>query len=77
VEFLSPVQRCAAAAQGRKFNTWSQYGEDMVLERLLNNHTPGTYVGIGASDPEFLNNTRRFYGRGWSDANCKPNPEKF
>lgn len=77
VELLSPAQRCTAAAKGRIFNTWSQYGEDLVLERLLDKKSPGTYVDIGASDPEFLSNTRRFYGRGWSGANCEPNPEKF
>jgi len=34
-------------------------------------------VDIGANDPVGLNNTKRFYDRGWRGINIEPNPHKF
>lgn len=56
------------------FGTFSQYGEDMLIDRLLGYKDSGTYVDIGANDPSKFNNTVRFYNRGWSGINIEPNP---
>ena len=55
-------------------NSYSQYGEDLVIDGILENKKTGFYVDIGANDPSLLNNTRRFYNKGWSGINIEPNP---
>lgn len=56
------------------YGTFSQYGEDMIIDRLLGCKGLGTFVDIGANDPFKFNNTARFYKRGWSGINVEPNP---
>ena len=53
--------------------SYSQYGEDLVLDALLGCQDEGFYVDIGANDPEVLSNTLRFYQRGWHGINVEPN----
>ncbi len=55
-------------------NSYSQYGEDLVIDGILEHKKTGFYVDIGANDPSLLNNTRRFYDNGWSGINIEPNP---
>lgn len=59
------------------FNSYSQFGEDLILERLLNNKQHGIYLDVGANDPDIYNNTKRFYQRGWSGINIEPDVELF
>lgn len=54
-----------------------QYGEDIILDRLMGNPDSGFYVDIGANDPNKFSNTLRFYQRGWSGINVEPNPVKY
>lgn len=56
---------------------YSQYGEDIVLDRLLKSPGEGFYVDIGANDPVKFSNTLRFYNRGWRGVNIEPNPKKY
>jgi FkbM family methyltransferase len=74
---LSPLLSRLALLKGYLFNTWSQYGEDREIDRLLGYKTQGRYVDIGANDPNLINNTRRFYRKGWSGINCEPNVVLF
>ncbi|MBP0598380.1 FkbM family methyltransferase [Herbaspirillum sp. LeCh32-8] len=53
-----------------------QYGEDIILDRLMGNPGSGFYIDIGANDPNKFSNTLRFYERGWSGINVEPNPVK-
>ena len=55
-------------------NSYSQYGEDLVLDGILENKKNGFFIDIGANDPVILNNTKRFYDKGWSGINIEPNP---
>jgi FkbM family methyltransferase len=55
--------------------SFSQYGEDLVIDALLGCLAAGTYVDVGANDPEVLSNTRRFYQRGWRGINIEPDTE--
>jgi len=57
--------------------SYSQSGEDLMLDALFGCRETGTYVDIGANDPVGLNNTKRFYDRGWRGINIEPNPVKF
>lgn len=69
---------------GRKFSnlikyqkTYSQSGEDIILNILLDNKKDGLYIDIGANDPKKFNNTFFFYKKGWSGINIEPNSEKI
>lgn len=54
--------------------SYSQHGEDLGIDRLLNFPTHGFYVDVGANDPDRFSNTRRFYDRGWCGINIEPDP---
>lgn len=58
-------------------NSYSHRREDLLIDALLNCKPIGTYVDIGANDPTVINNTKRFYDRGWSGINVEPNPHKY
>ncbi len=53
--------------------SYSQYGEDLIIDRLLKNKKKGFYVDIGAYDPDRFSNTKRFYLKGWNGINIEPN----
>lgn len=57
--------------------TYSQTGEDLILNVLLKNKKRGFYVDIGANDPKKFNNTFLFYKNGWSGINIEPNTKKI
>jgi len=66
----------------QKFNqliisTYSQYGEDLVLDKLLGYRKSGFYVDVGTNDPIIFNNTYRFYKKGWKGINIEPNFSLF
>ena len=56
------------------FVSYAQNGEDIVLWRALKHITNGTYVDVGAADPENSSVTKAFYDRGWSGVNVVPSP---
>lgn len=58
-------------------NSYSQKGEDLIIDKLLNYKREGLYIDVGASDPNRFSNTKRFYKRGWHGINIEPNPDKF
>lgn len=55
--------------------TYSQCGEDLILEHLIIK-PKGFYVDIGSNDPRHLSNTYYFYKKGWRGINIEPNPRK-
>lgn len=54
--------------------SFSQKGEDLVIDQLLGYKKKGFYVDIGAYDPTRFSNTKRFYLRGWTGINIDANP---
>jgi FkbM family methyltransferase len=54
--------------------SYSQEGEDMVLNRLLEGRQSGFYVDVGAHHPIRFSNTNLFYERGWRGVNIEPSP---
>lgn len=54
--------------------SFSQEGEDMILDNLLNFKKEGFYIDIGAYHPFHYSNTMRFYRRGWSGLNIDATP---
>lgn len=55
-----------------RLGSFSQFGEDLVLDILLEGQGKGSFIDIGANDPVRLNNTWRFYQRGWRGVNVEP-----
>lgn len=56
----------------RLLQSHSQFNEDLLIDFLFNNQSKGFYVDVGANDPTFNSNTKRFYDRGWSGINVEP-----
>ena len=52
--------------------SYSQKGEDLYIDTLLDKKRNGFYVDIGAFDPNRFSNTKRFYLRGWRGINIEP-----
>lgn len=57
--------------------SFSQEGEDLVLNKLLGNKPNGFYIDIGANHPVRFSNTWFFYKKGWRGINIEPNPDMF
>jgi FkbM family methyltransferase len=57
------------------FKSYAQNGEDIVLWRALHSIEAGTYVDVGAADPDVDSVTKAFYERGWSGVNIEPSRE--
>jgi FkbM family methyltransferase len=54
--------------------SYSQEGEDMLLERFLMDRPCGFYVDVGAHHPMRFSNTYLLYRRGWMGLNIDANP---
>lgn len=54
--------------------SYSQEGEDVLLDRLLATQEKGFYVDVGAHHPKRFSNSHYFYMRGWRGINIEPNP---
>lgn len=61
----------------KKFISYSQYFEDLILFSLFYDIKNGFYIDIGASDPNELSVTKAFYIRGWYGINIEPLPDKY
>lgn len=71
------LQEFAATVRGYTLKSYSQFGEDVVIDRLLGHKKNGFYVDVGANDPDRFNNTKRFYLRGWRGINIEPEESIF
>lgn len=54
--------------------SYSQEGEDVVLNRIFDKQSTGFYVDIGAHHPKRFSNTYFFYQKGWRGINIDPLP---
>jgi len=54
---------------------YGQEGEDIILNRILNQYTNGFYIDVGAYHPSRYSRTKHFYDKGWKGINIDPNPE--
>ena len=53
---------------------FSQNGEDLVINRFLDNKNEGFFVDVGAHHPIRFSNTFLFYKKGWSGINIDAMP---
>ena len=54
--------------------SYSQEGEDLILERIFENKNSGFYIDIGAHHPTRFSNTYLFYLKGWRGLNIDATP---
>lgn len=54
--------------------SYSQEGEDRILQRLFEGRRQGFYVDVGAHHPQRFSNTYLFYTRGWHGINIDAMP---
>ncbi|GAG67705.1 unnamed protein product [marine sediment metagenome] len=54
--------------------SYSQSGEDMILDTIFCNIKTGIYVDVGANDPFIASNTHYFYKKGWHGVNVDALP---
>jgi FkbM family methyltransferase len=76
---LRPMWRAINRVREDRFKNYaresfSQEGEDLILERFLENRERGFYVDIGAHHPKRISNTYRLYRRGWRGINVDATP---
>ena len=54
--------------------SYSQEGEDLIIDRYFYNQTTGFYIDIGAHHPKRFSNTYLLYKKGWTGINIDPMP---
>jgi FkbM family methyltransferase len=54
--------------------SFSQEGEDLILDRIFENQSAGIYVDVGAHHPQRFSNTHLLYRRGWHGVNIDATP---
>jgi FkbM family methyltransferase len=59
---------------GYALKSYSQEGEDMILNRFFEKQQKGFYVDIGAHHPKRFSNTYFFYKKGWAGINIDAMP---
>jgi len=55
-------------------SSYSQEGEDLILDRIFGNKNAGFYIDVGAHHPFRFSNTYKFYLKGWRGINIDPLP---
>jgi len=69
---------CPVRGEFRAGSTYySQFYEDYILAYVLRDVASGTYVDVGAHDPDLGSVTKHLYRRGWRGVNIEPNPERL
>lgn len=59
-------------ANYRKKGSFSQHGEDVVLQEIFKNKKNGFYIDIGSSHPFRISNTYLLYKNGWNGIAIDP-----
>lgn len=75
--FLYTLDLIRLTSRSLFLNSHTPYGEDIIIDKLLEWKKKGFYVDVGAYDPSRFSNTKRFYLKGWQGINIEPNPENI
>jgi len=57
--------------------SYAQNREDRIIEGFFPDIESGTYVDVGANEPEDDSVTKIFYDKGWSGINIEPSPRLY
>lgn len=72
--YQEPIKKKLKQEQEFGNLSYSQEGEDLILNRFLENKENGFYVDIGAHHPKRFSNTYNFYKKGWRGINIDAMP---
>ena len=72
-EFLTCIRNGKKGIKDMNYS-FSQEGEDIIIDRLLEHQSKGFYVDIGAHHPIRFSNTWKFYSMGWQGINIDAMP---
>lgn len=77
IKKMLKIFRQNEAIQNKPKNSYSQFGEDIIIRVLFDNlKIPNpSYIDIGAYHPYIFSNTAHFYEKGSSGINIEPNPK--
>lgn len=73
VDASPPVTPGTPEPMGRKM-AYAHWGEDLVVQYLLDNKRDGFYVDVGCFHPSLYSNTKVLFDSGWRGVNIDPNP---
>ncbi len=62
---------------GLKGFSYAHLNEDNIIDWLTGYQKNGTYVDVGANNPNLISNTRLFYERGWHGVNIEPTEQEY
>ena len=65
------VSRLRQALLPHAVLSYSQEGEDLILQRIFATRERGFYVDVGAHHPQRFSNTYKFYRGGWRGINAQ------
>jgi len=71
--FKKEIKKILPAYKHAK-TSYSQEGEDMIVNRFFEHKDKGVYVDVGAHHPFRFSNTAFFYKKGWTGINIDPLP---
>ena len=57
--------------------SFSQQGEDIIIQNYFENKFDGFFIDIGAYHPIKYSNTFALYLKGWKGINIEPNPDNI
>lgn len=57
--------------------SFSQKGEDLIIDKFFGHKKRGFYIDVGACHPQRFNNAKFFYDLGWHGINVEPNPTRI
>ena len=72
---LSKVCCCLKYPHFYGKSSFSQEGEDLILQQLFNRKKKGFYLDIGSFHPYKYSNTQKLYQKGWHGINIDANPD--
>lgn len=75
VKFLAEVN--GSIFDGYSTKSYSQEGEDLILNRIFEKKGVGFYIDVGAHHPKRFSNTYLFYKKGWSGLNVDAMPNSM
>ena len=56
-------------------SSFSQFGEDLIINKILNKISNGNYLDLGSFHPMHFSNTFLLYLKGWRGVNIDANKE--
>jgi FkbM family methyltransferase len=62
---------------GEILDTYSQFGEDIILSEIFRDQPTGRFLDVSANHPKELNNTYKLYKKGWRGVNVEPGNKMF